>query len=141
MKKTLLFISALLLSSVLFTSSVCAESESEYDEAIIEMLQLSFEAAEYCKIEKIETGFIVRFAMDGVYASVQLAKIGLEDLADWKPMIVQKFCELSKLTYDFLISYEIENANIVLVLMDDLEYKTPFLIVLNGDVIYDVLAD
>lgn len=141
MKKTLLFISALLLSIILFTSSVCAESESEYDEAIIEMLQLSFEKAEYCKIEKIETGFIVRYAIDGVYASVQLAKIGLKDLDGWKSLVVQNICEVCKLAYDILISYEIENANIVLVLMDDLEYKTPFLIVLNGDVIYDVLAD
>ena len=139
-RRLLLLLIVLVLS---FSASACAEFSSVTSDAVRSMLGLTFSVID-CDydINGNSSGYVIRFSSEDYSLMYLMAQLfGNEDtdkLMNEAALSTAELCSELRRNIELL---GVKNPNLTLILTDDTEKDYIFLIVCNGQVVYDILAD
>ena len=136
MKKLFCFVSVLLLLTGLFSPPAFATNETVDLSTIKSLLVSLLEQQYYYSLEGNESGFIVKISEEGIAKRAVSVLYGAIDRKEWKNK-VSLVVDYANSISNFLSACGIENPNLLLIVLDDIEYKTTILAIYNGAVIYD----
>lgn len=128
---------------VMFTVPMLAESMSVSPDTVISMLEITFSVID-CDydIDGNSSGFVIQFSSeDYSYMYLMSLLFGNDETDKIMEEVAASTVELCSSLRKNIESLGLKNPNLTLILTDYTEKDYIFLIVCNGQIVYDMLAD
>lgn len=128
--------SILLIITVPFSSVAFTEEYDTYLDEVRAMVESIVKKSDYYRVEGNESGFVIWVAEDGLVNATLAYILGVRDYSEWESRINVTVDFVNSIA-NFIAVCGIENPNLLFIIVDDLTYQVPLLIVCNGEVVYN----
>lgn len=123
-------------------SSDVTNEEDISIESIIDLIELSLDSFDYCSVEYNENGFVVDITSEGMGEAVSILKsFGLDETTSEWAEARNNMVLMCDSCIEMIETFGINDPDVTLNLLDDTNHNNIIIIVKNGVVVYDALAE